>query len=154
VFSRYHVNMGVLLAAVKAALKWADGAEVKRELDKQILELLGPKTEQDLAKPDKKKKKVVSAGYVSADSHRLVTPLLAGFWLKMSGCWHSERAHHGMWLNLLDRTRRRLRRTGGCLLQKPPRGQRTTTRPGELPTPTPSFPARLKTTRCVSDSVL
>lgn len=50
--------MGGLLASIKADLKWADGAEVKRELDAQVLQLLGPKTEQDLSKPEKKKKKV------------------------------------------------------------------------------------------------
>lgn len=58
--ARYHMNVGKLLAAVKAFLKWADGAKVKQELDDQILQLLGPKTEQDLVKPDKKKAKVES----------------------------------------------------------------------------------------------
>ncbi|BDA41649.1 Glutamine-tRNA ligase [Coccomyxa sp. Obi] len=57
VTERYHMNTGKLLAAVKTALKWADGSRVKQELDHQILQLLGPKTEQDLVKPDKKKVK-------------------------------------------------------------------------------------------------
>lgn len=56
--ARYHVNVGKLLANVKTVLKWADGAKVKIELDGQILQLLGPKTEQDLVKPTKKTKKV------------------------------------------------------------------------------------------------
>lgn len=54
------MNTGKLLAAIKTALKWADGSKVKQELDDQILQLLGPKTEQDLVKPDKKKTKVTS----------------------------------------------------------------------------------------------
>ena len=56
---RYHANTSLLLAAVKGRLKWAEGAEVKRELDAQVAALLGPKTEADLAKPDKKKAKKV-----------------------------------------------------------------------------------------------
>ena len=36
-------------------LKWADGKAVKNEIDMQILHLLGPKTEEDLA-PVKKQK--------------------------------------------------------------------------------------------------
>lgn len=56
---RYHANTSLLLAAVKARLKWAEGAEIKRELDAQVGALLGPKTEADLVKPDKKKVKKV-----------------------------------------------------------------------------------------------
>ena len=56
---RYHANTSLLLAGVKARLKWAEGAEIKRELDAQVAALLGPKTEADLVKPDKKKAKKV-----------------------------------------------------------------------------------------------
>ncbi|GAB4821823.1 hypothetical protein N2152v2_008869 [Parachlorella kessleri] len=55
---RYHLNPNTLLAAVRAKLKWADVAAAKQELEKQIEALLGPKTEADLQKPDKKKKAV------------------------------------------------------------------------------------------------
>ncbi len=34
---------------VRSALKWADGGLIKKEVDLQILSLLGPKTEADLA---------------------------------------------------------------------------------------------------------
>lgn len=56
---RYHANTSLVLAAVKTRLKWAEGSEIKRELDKQVEALLGPKTEADLVKPDKKKVKKV-----------------------------------------------------------------------------------------------
>ena len=59
-FCRYHYNANPLLPKIKARLKFADGAAVKQELDKQITELLGPKTEADMVKPDKKAKKKVS----------------------------------------------------------------------------------------------
>jgi glutaminyl-tRNA synthetase len=36
-------------------LRWADGANVKREVDIQMIALLGPKTEAELAPPSKKK---------------------------------------------------------------------------------------------------
>lgn len=48
-----------MLPKIKARLKWADGAAIKRELDTQIAAILGPKTEADLVKPDKKAKKKV-----------------------------------------------------------------------------------------------
>ena len=44
---------------MKARLRWAEGAEIKRELDAHVAVLLGPKTEADLVKPDKKKAKKV-----------------------------------------------------------------------------------------------
>jgi hypothetical protein len=34
-------------------LKWADGKAIKSEIDMQLLDLLGPKTEEDLAPPKK-----------------------------------------------------------------------------------------------------
>ncbi|KAF6264766.1 tRNA synthetases class I, catalytic domain-containing protein [Scenedesmus sp. NREL 46B-D3] len=52
----YHFNTNLLLAPVTKALRWADGAAVRAELAAQVEALLGPKTEADLAPPEKKKK--------------------------------------------------------------------------------------------------
>lgn len=52
---RYHMSMGVLMGEARANLKWADGKAIKHEVDMQVLDLLGPKTEADLAKPSKVK---------------------------------------------------------------------------------------------------
>lgn len=41
---------------VRDVLKWADGKAIKNELDIQILDLLGPKTEADLAPAPKQVK--------------------------------------------------------------------------------------------------
>jgi glutaminyl-tRNA synthetase len=43
---RYQI-VGMLLGQVKAALKWANPLQVKDELDRQMLEYLGPKDERD-----------------------------------------------------------------------------------------------------------
>ncbi|RCN52115.1 tRNA ligase class I, catalytic domain protein [Ancylostoma caninum] len=53
---RYSFNVGKLLGEVRSLLPWADGSYVKKEVDLRILELLGPKTVEDLA-PKKKIKK-------------------------------------------------------------------------------------------------
>ncbi|VVC89147.1 unnamed protein product, partial [Leptidea sinapis] len=56
---RYRFNSGIIMQAVRGDLKWADGKAIKNEVDVQILDLLGPKTEADLApmpKPEKKAK--------------------------------------------------------------------------------------------------
>lgn len=45
---RYRFNVGTLMGDAKVALKWADGKAVKNEIDMQLLNLLGPKTEEDL----------------------------------------------------------------------------------------------------------
>jgi hypothetical protein len=34
---------------IRNQLKWADGKAIKSEIDMQLLDLLGPKTEEDLA---------------------------------------------------------------------------------------------------------
>ncbi|XP_050312303.1 probable glutamine--tRNA ligase [Anthonomus grandis grandis] len=55
---RYRFNSGPLMQKVREELPWADGKAIKNEIDVQILDVLGPKTEADLApapKPDKKK---------------------------------------------------------------------------------------------------
>lgn len=54
---RYRFNVGKLLAEVRSKLPWADGKAVKSEVDVQIFDLLGPKTEADLAPPPAKAKK-------------------------------------------------------------------------------------------------
>ena len=48
--------VGLVLAKVRALQPWADGKQVKAEVDAEVLALLGPKTEADEAKPAKKKK--------------------------------------------------------------------------------------------------
>ena len=53
---RYRFNSGLLMSEVRKKLKWADGKAVKSEIEIQILDLLGPKTEADLAPPPKEKK--------------------------------------------------------------------------------------------------
>jgi glutaminyl-tRNA synthetase len=55
---RYHCNLNILLGQVRAALKWADISLARAELDTQVVALLGPKTEEDLKPPEKKKKRV------------------------------------------------------------------------------------------------
>ena len=54
---RYRYNTGMLMGNVRKALKWADGKAVKSEIDVQVLDILGPKTEADLAPPPKAEKK-------------------------------------------------------------------------------------------------
>ena len=54
---RYKFNAGLLMAEVRKNLKWADGKAVKCEIDVQIFDLLGQKTEADLAPPPKLEKK-------------------------------------------------------------------------------------------------
>jgi glutaminyl-tRNA synthetase len=54
---RYKFNTGPLMAEVRKNLKWADGKAIRSEFDIQILDLLGPKTEADLAPVTKQEKK-------------------------------------------------------------------------------------------------
>ncbi|CAL7935098.1 unnamed protein product [Xylocopa violacea] len=56
---RYHFNVGPLMQQVRNTLKWADGKAIKNEFDVQMLDLLGPKCDSDLApqpKPGKQTK--------------------------------------------------------------------------------------------------
>jgi len=58
VSKRWRYNPGPLMAKVRQNLRWADGKIIKNEVDIQLLDLLGPKTDEDLkpvAKSDKKK---------------------------------------------------------------------------------------------------
>lgn len=53
---RYRFNVFKLMQEVRDELPWADGKQVKNEVDVQIFDLLGEKTEADLAPPPKKQK--------------------------------------------------------------------------------------------------
>ena len=57
-YNRYRYPAGALMNEVCNALKWADGALIKKEVDLQILTLLGPKTEMDLAPQPKVEKPI------------------------------------------------------------------------------------------------
>ncbi|XP_078066146.1 glutamine--tRNA ligase [Mustelus asterias] len=57
---RYRFNMGLLMGEVRNKLKWADGKIIKNEVDLQVLNLLGPKTEADLEKKPKTPKQKAS----------------------------------------------------------------------------------------------
>ena len=47
--NRYRFNSGPLMQQVRNILKWADGKAIKNEFDVQLLDLLGPKVDADLA---------------------------------------------------------------------------------------------------------
>lgn len=53
---RYKFNIGSLMQEVRKQLPWGDGKAIKIEVDNQILCILGPKTEVDLAPIQKVKK--------------------------------------------------------------------------------------------------
>ncbi|XP_052758353.1 probable glutamine--tRNA ligase isoform X2 [Galleria mellonella] len=75
---RYRYNSGIIMQAVRSELPWADGKAIKNEVDVQILDLLGPKTEADLAPPPKaeKKSKVSdTAKKVKDDDKKVVKPV-------------------------------------------------------------------------------
>ncbi|KAL1114866.1 hypothetical protein AAG570_007690 [Ranatra chinensis] len=55
---RYKFNVGSLVQEVRSVLKWADGKDVKNEIDVQLLDILGPKTEADRMPLDKEVRKV------------------------------------------------------------------------------------------------
>ena len=44
------------MSEVRNSLKWGDGKVIKSEIELQVLSLLGPKTEADLAPPPKVEK--------------------------------------------------------------------------------------------------
>ncbi|XP_034251658.1 probable glutamine--tRNA ligase [Thrips palmi] len=69
---RYRFNYFPLMQAVRNELKWADGKAVKNEMDLMVMNLLGPKTEADLAPPpvnkvDKKPKAAKDAKNVTKE---------------------------------------------------------------------------------------
>lgn len=53
---RYRFNVFKLMQEVRDECPWADGKQVKNEIDVQIFDLLGEKTDADLAPPPKKQK--------------------------------------------------------------------------------------------------
>lgn len=65
---RYRFNVFKIMQEVREKLPWADGKQVKNEFDVQIFDLLGEKTEADLAPPPKKQKEKKPAdGVAKAD---------------------------------------------------------------------------------------
>eukprot|EP00090_Calanus_glacialis_P010226 TRINITY_DN1860_c0_g1_i1.p1 TRINITY_DN1860_c0_g1~~TRINITY_DN1860_c0_g1_i1.p1 ORF type:complete len:776 (-),score=331.18 TRINITY_DN1860_c0_g1_i1:62-2389(-) len=55
--ARWRFNTGPLMGKVRGQLKWADGKAIKSEFELQLLDLLGPKTDEDLLPPPKVEKK-------------------------------------------------------------------------------------------------
>jgi glutaminyl-tRNA synthetase len=45
----YNNTCSLYIYWIRNQLKWADGKAIKSEIDMQLLDLLGPKTEEDLA---------------------------------------------------------------------------------------------------------
>uniref|UniRef100_A0A182N8V6 Probable glutamine--tRNA ligase n=1 Tax=Anopheles dirus TaxID=7168 RepID=A0A182N8V6_9DIPT len=58
---RYRYNVGKLLAEIRAALPWVDGKALKSEVDVQMFDLLGPKTELDEEQKGKKRRETAPA---------------------------------------------------------------------------------------------
>lgn len=67
---RYRFNVGKILQEVRNQLPWADGKAVKSEVDVQFFDLLGPKTEADLAPPPKVDKKPKEAKKEAAPAQK------------------------------------------------------------------------------------
>jgi glutaminyl-tRNA synthetase len=65
------------MQAVRQELKWADGKAIKNEVDLQVLDLLGPKTEADFSSQIKQSKKVKTGKPTrnSTDSTKDVGPI-------------------------------------------------------------------------------
>ncbi|XP_319458.4 probable glutamine--tRNA ligase [Anopheles gambiae] len=53
---RYRFNVGKLLSEIRSALPWVDGKALKSEVDVQMFDLLGPKTDADGEKVGKKRR--------------------------------------------------------------------------------------------------
>ena len=53
---RYHFNINTLLGPLARALRWAEGAKLKAELDKQWTQLLGPRSALDDEPLERKRK--------------------------------------------------------------------------------------------------
>lgn len=65
---RYKFNVGMIMGKAREKLKWADGKAVKAEIDMQILDLLGPKTEADLQPSKTKESKPSKEGKAAKES--------------------------------------------------------------------------------------
>ncbi|XP_067024139.1 glutamine--tRNA ligase-like [Acropora muricata] len=62
---RYKFNLGMIMAKAREKLKWADGKAIKSEIDMQVLDLLGPKREEDMQKQKTKESKPSKEGKVA-----------------------------------------------------------------------------------------
>ncbi|XP_015913119.4 glutamine--tRNA ligase [Parasteatoda tepidariorum] len=62
---RYFFNQGLLMAEARKALPFADGKFIRSEVELQVLDVLGPKTEADKIKPVKTKVKEKKENIVS-----------------------------------------------------------------------------------------
>ena len=81
---RYRYPTVTVMNEVRTALKWADGGLIKKEVDLQILSLLGPKTEADLApikveKPAKQPKVKAVSSKENTGEFRCYFSLLTSF---------------------------------------------------------------------------
>ncbi|KAF7991819.1 hypothetical protein HCN44_010620 [Aphidius gifuensis] len=77
---RYRFNAGPLMQEVRTLLKWADGKAIKNEVDLQIFDLLGAKTDADLAPlpkiiKEKKPKKDDNKNNEKLNDNKDVTPI-------------------------------------------------------------------------------
>ncbi|XP_066030444.1 glutamine--tRNA ligase-like [Pocillopora verrucosa] len=66
---RYKFNVGIIMGKAREKLKWADGKALKAEIDMQILDLLGPKTEADMQPFKTKEAKPSKEGKPAKESH-------------------------------------------------------------------------------------
>ncbi|KFB45505.1 AGAP010267-PA-like protein [Anopheles sinensis] len=66
--NRYRFNVGKLLTEIRAALPWVDGKALKSEVDVQIFDLLGPKTEADDEQAGKKRREKPAAAAPAAEA--------------------------------------------------------------------------------------
>ncbi|CEF63981.1 Probable glutamine--tRNA ligase [Strongyloides ratti] len=70
---RYSYNTGKLMGQIRNELKFADANEIKKYMDIKILELLGPKTEDELKGIKKKNKVVQNNSNINKDEKKSVT---------------------------------------------------------------------------------
>lgn len=76
---RYRFNVGKMLEEIRASLPWADGKAIKNEVDVQMFDLLGPKTEVDnmpLPKAGKKQKNVKPAAETTFNISKTIAELM------------------------------------------------------------------------------
>ncbi|PAV91745.1 hypothetical protein WR25_09248 [Diploscapter pachys] len=71
VAERYAFNSGKILGELKKQLPWADHKYVKKEVDLRFLELLGPKTAEDLAPKKVKKEESKPANEAAGKKEKL-----------------------------------------------------------------------------------
>lgn len=126
VSQRYRFNVGKLLAEIRRLLPWADGKAIKNEVDVQIFDLLGPKTEADLApaskteKAKEKRPKVltveneIAASETAADGAKSISELMKSVHFHGPGENHKTDGYV-----VTDRTNNllaaHLKRTGGIV---------------------------------------